>query len=111
MMKVSLENIVGAVVKDDERYKVEDNTFLKNLTLSKTTLYADQETTGHSHDDLDEVYIFLFGTGYMIVDKLKFEVSEGDVILIPGGAFHKVHNDDIQEPLVFACVFQAYERE
>lgn len=111
MMKVSLDDVRANKLIIKEKYTLEDNTFLKNLTLSKTTLYADHETNGHKHDDIDEVYIFISGTGKMEVDEETFEISEEDVILIPGGAFHKVYNDDIQVPLVFMCIFQAYERE
>lgn len=109
-MKVSLDTIKGKVVKDNEQYLLEDNSFLKNITLSKTTLHKNQATNGHKHDDLDEIYIFLSGSGGMQIDEEHFDVKENDILLIPGGAFHRVFNHSKTSDLVFLSIFQSYER-
>ena len=44
------------------------------------------------------------GSGKMLLDDETFEVEEGDVVLIPDGAFHRVINDTA-EPFYFVCVF------
>jgi oxalate decarboxylase/phosphoglucose isomerase-like protein (cupin superfamily) len=98
-------NVGGEVVKDNETYLLKDNKTLKNLVLSSTKLYRGQATRGHAHNDQEEVYFFVQGTGMMIVDEEKFRVSAGDIILIPDGAFHRVINDGEQN-LLFNCVFQ-----
>lgn len=97
-------DIGGEVVKDDERYLLKDNKFLKNLVLSSTELKPLQETRGHSHPGQEEVYIFVGGTGKIIVGEEEFDVGPDTVILIPDGAFHKVINTD-NYPLYFVCVF------
>ena len=107
---VSVEKLEGEVIRNNETYIVEDNTFLTNLTLSKTTLYPGKCTSGHKHDGLEEVYFFKKGTGIMQLDEKKFEVKEDSIVCIPGGAFHKVFNESISEDLIFVCVFQKYER-
>jgi oxalate decarboxylase/phosphoglucose isomerase-like protein (cupin superfamily) len=106
-MKYSNHNIGGEVVKDNETYLLKDNKTLKNLVLSSTRLYQNQSTRGHRHAGQEEVYFFVQGLGKMIVgeeDSEPFRVIEGDIVLIPDGAFHRVINDG-KTDLVFNCVF------
>ena len=110
-MKVNNEKLNGTVIRDTEVYVVEDNNLLNNLVLSKTILHVNKETSGHSHPGLEEVYFFKSGYGTMQLNEDKFEVTAGDIVLIPDGAFHKVFNDKgSKQDLVFVCVFQKYER-
>lgn len=111
-MKLSINDIGGNIVKQDDRYIVKDNTTLINLILSSTLLNPGKETTGHKHVGQEEVYIFASGKGRMIVDGdtyNEFSVAAGDVVLIPDGAFHKVINNGT-EPLYFVCVFDGDRR-
>lgn len=110
----------GSVVKEDDRYTVKDCTTLKDLVISSTLLKPGKETSGHSHDDQDEVYIFLKGVGEMIIDnnhnvvygsdgindadRVAYENPEYDVVLVPAGSFHKVKNIGGSD-LYFVCVF------
>jgi oxalate decarboxylase/phosphoglucose isomerase-like protein (cupin superfamily) len=113
-MKVNNSELSGKVIRNNETYIVEDNTFLNNLVLSKTTLHPGKETTGHSHEGLEEVYFFIKGEGKMLLKtettETNLSVGEGDIVLIPDGAFHKVFNHEGKEDLEFVCVFQKYER-
>ena len=107
MSKLSICDIGGEVVKDNDTYLLKDNKILKNLVLSSTCLYRGQATRGHSHVGQEEVYFFVIGAGRMIVgdeDTAPFDVSPGSVVLIPDGAFHRVINDG-EMNLVFNCVF------
>jgi len=104
MLKYDEHNIGGEIVKDNETYLLKDNKTLKNLVLSSTCLYRGQMTRGHSHAGQEEVYFFVQGTGMMMVDEEKFRVAQGDIVLIPDGAFHRVINDG-EMNLVFNCVF------
>lgn len=111
-MKVQTNKLYGTVIRDTDVYTVEDNNFLKNLTLSKTILHPGKCTSGHSHPGLEEVYFFLDGYGRMQLDEETFYVGPGDIVLIPDGAFHKVFNDTGESiDLIFNCVFQSYQRE
>lgn len=113
-MKVDVNDIAGKLVRDTNTYQVIDNTFLNNLTLSKTILYPLERTGGHSHEGLEEVYFFQRGSGRMQLDTENTEtmlsVRPGDVVLIPDGAYHRVYNDSETDDLEFICVFQSYER-
>ena len=103
-MKYNIMDIGGAVAKQDDRYVVKDNATLKNLILSSTWLEANKSTSGHTHKGQEEVYYFVKGKGHMQLDDERFEVNEGDVVLIEDGVFHKVHKTG-DYGLYFVCVF------
>ena len=102
-MKYSGWNIGGEVVKLDDRYCVEDNTVLKNLVVSSTTLNPGKSTSGHKHEGQEEVYLFIKGSGRMELDDESFVVKEGDTVLIKDGVFHRVHAGPVG--CYFICVF------
>jgi len=104
-MKIRLDNQDSKIVKDNDTYRLIDNTELNNLVVSKTILHPGKCTTGHDHAGQEEVYQFTYGHGTMRVGDEKFEVNPNDVVLIPDGAFHKVWNDSETEDLIFVCVF------
>tara|TARA_R110002124_G_scaffold170145_5_gene337668 strand:+ start:349 stop:681 length:333 start_codon:yes stop_codon:yes gene_type:complete len=104
MRVVSINDIGGEVVKDNEVYLLKDNKTLNNLVLSSTFLRANQCTNGHKHEGQEEVYMFISGKGEMEIDGIKFNVREGDCILIEDGEFHKVYNTS-HLGLYFVCVF------
>lgn len=108
-MKVTTDQIGGQVIKDNLVYLLEDNKILNNLVLSKTTLHVGQETTGHFHNGVEEVYFFQSGKGKMIVGNDNYQVAAKDIIIIPDGDFHKVFNTG-SDDLIFICVFQTYTR-
>jgi mannose-6-phosphate isomerase-like protein (cupin superfamily) len=101
---MNIDNIEGKIVKEDDRYKVVDNTILNNLVVSSTLLHADKSTTGHKHEGQEEVYMFMKGSGKMELDDKVIEVKEGDLILIEDGVFHRVHNTGSSD-LYMVCIF------
>ena len=96
------------LVKSNERYELYDYK-TDHLTISMTVMKPHQETRGHEHDNIDEVYICTGGTGRMQVGEAEFEFKEGDIVTIPSGAFHKVFNSS-DEKLSFLAIFEKYER-
>jgi mannose-6-phosphate isomerase-like protein (cupin superfamily) len=104
MQVVSINDIGGDVVKDTEVYVLKDNKLLNDLVLSSTFLRANQHTTGHIHEGQEEVYMFVKGRGEMDIDGKRFNVREGDCVLIEDGEFHKVYNTG-HLGLYFVCVF------
>jgi mannose-6-phosphate isomerase-like protein (cupin superfamily) len=104
MKKVTIKDIGGDVVKDNDVYLLQDNKFGNNLTLSSTLLRANKCTNGHTHEGQEEVYMFISGHGAMEIDGKTFPVKEGDVVCIEDGEFHKVYNTG-HLGLYFVCVF------
>jgi len=99
---------LAKLVRDNEIYRVYDFTKLKHLNISLTELYPKKSTLGHSHKNVDEVYIFIDGKGTMEVGKKNIKVKAGDVVPIEAGKFHRVHNKG-EKILSFWAIFEKYE--
>ena len=95
------------LIRDNELYKVYDLSSLNHLILCLTELYPQKATTGHSHNDADEVYVFIDGEGLIERAEQKISVKAGDVILVPAGDFHKVYNKG-EKILSFWTIFEKY---
>ena len=104
MKQVTVKDIGGEIIKDNDQYLLKDNKFGNKLVLSSTFLRANQSTNGHEHKGQEEVYFFVDGQGQMEIDDSKFDVKAGDVICIEDGEFHRVHNTG-HYGLYFVCVF------
>jgi len=102
-----------ARVKNRDKEVLRDTYYLINpsaegcqsrrLTLGHTTVYATGSTTGHSHNDMEEVYYFVMGKGIMIVGEDEYEVEQGDALYVPPGVFHTTKQRG-NLPLVFVWV-------
>jgi len=108
-VKLSIDGFekAGRIVKKNDVYTVLDVSKLENLVVSMTVLHPGKETSGHSHKEADEVYFFVEGEGKMKIGNEKIEVGKGDIILIPGGSFHKVFNESGSD-MKFLSVFEKY---
>ncbi len=60
----------------------------RRLTLGHTIIYPTGTTTGHSHDDMEEVYYVALGEGIMVVGDDEYEIKQGDALYVPPGEFH-----------------------
>ncbi|RLJ09799.1 MAG: cupin [Candidatus Aenigmatarchaeota archaeon] len=109
-MKINLRDFPKKVkpIRDNEVYSVHDLYELENLVVSMTILHPKQATRGHSHEETEEVYIFLQGEGEMQLDDKRFKVEKNDLVLVPKGVFHRVFNQG-EIDLIFLCVFEKYE--
>ena len=103
-MKINLNEDSNILVQN-ETYTLIDNTILEDLVVSKTILHPEKQTNGHNHEGQEEVYQFISGYGTMTVGDKFYLVGPGDIVLIPDGDFHRVHNTDKYEDLIFVCVF------
>lgn len=109
---VTSNHLKGKILRQDERYTVIDVEFLENLTLSRTILQPEQATGGHKHDDLEEIYIFESGEGFIELETEgnRIHVSEGSIVQIKGGVWHRVFNVSDCRSLSFLSIFQKYDR-
>ena len=64
------------------------NSPSRNLTMGYTTIYPTGTTTGHAHDDMEEVYFVISGEGFMVIGDEQFEIKPGDGLYVPPGMFH-----------------------
>lgn len=108
------KNIKGC--EKEINYEVYDlpikKTGLKKLVVSMTILYPGKVgtefkmTTGHSHSQ-EEVYLFLEGTGQIILNRKKMRVRKNDLVTVPKKVWHRVINTG-KRKLVFLSVFEKY---
>jgi len=101
---MKINNIDGQIVKDNETYILKDNTSLKNLVISSTTLHPGKSTRGHSHSGQEEIYMIISGSGTMELDDKKIDIHGGEMVLINDGVFHRVHNT-AEVDLYMVCIF------
>jgi mannose-6-phosphate isomerase-like protein (cupin superfamily) len=101
-------NILGDFYKKTEAYEVIDNLKLDKLVLSQIVLHSGQETRGHAHDGVEEVYFFQFGQGKMKVGIEFVDVQAGSIVLVPDGHLHRVYNTGATD-LVFHTVYNRLE--
>ncbi len=76
------------------------NAPVRNQSLAEATLPAGAETERHYHRLSEEIYYLTAGHGVMEIDGAMREISPGDAILIPAGAWHQIR---AIEPLRFLC--------
>jgi mannose-6-phosphate isomerase-like protein (cupin superfamily) len=94
------------LVKKSDKYEVYDLT-LESLVLSMTILHQDKSTTGHSHDDTEEIYLFIGGKGKIELGNKTQDIVTGYIIIVPAGVFHRVYNIGDFD-LTFICLFKKY---
>ncbi|MDD3089965.1 MAG: cupin domain-containing protein [Candidatus Omnitrophica bacterium] len=107
-MNISGYKKKATLIRDTDIYRVYDLSELEHLNLSLTELKVRKATGGHTHEFVDEVYVFITGSGIMEIGKKKEKVKEGDVVIIHRGNFHKVYNRG-RKPLKFWSIFEKYE--
>ena len=86
-------------VKDRGKTVLRDTYYLitagespsRNLTMGFTTIYPTGSTTGHAHDDREEVYFVVSGEGEMVVGNDRFPIRAGDALYVPPGEFHTTY--------------------
>ena len=109
-MKIPLNEFTGKarLAKKSDRYEVYDDLSLENIVISMTVLHKDKSTTGHFHNDTEEIYFFVKGKGEIQLDDKKEDITRSDIVLIPRGIFHRVFNKG-KGDLTFLCFFEKYQ--
>jgi len=100
---------IAKLVKSNKRYNIYDYT-MDHLVISMTILNPQQETRGHEHKNIDEVYICIEGQGKIQVGEKNFVFKKNDIVTIPEGMFHKVINP-AKKKLAFLSIFEKYKRK
>ena len=78
------------------------NAPVENQSLAEARLPANGSTQRHHHRQSEELYFILEGKGMMEVNGEMRQVSPGDGILIPAGAWHQIRASETA-PLQFLC--------
>ncbi len=73
----------------------------RNLSVTWLELPAGAEQELRSHEEAEQVYVVVRGSGAMSVAGDTQRVGEGDLILVPPATDHSIANDGDSE---FACI-------
>ena len=76
--------------------------------LTMHRLQGGLEGDYHEHENVEQVYYFLSGTGRMKIDGEMYAVREGDAVHIPPKVKHQIFNegDDWIEHLIISAVVE-----
>jgi mannose-6-phosphate isomerase-like protein (cupin superfamily) len=88
---VHYETLEPFTTKDGSRIREYLHTSAQSL--AEATLAPGQATTRHYHALTEEIYLLVAGGGTMELDGDEREVTAGDAILIPPGAWHQIRAD------------------
>ncbi|MCR4792187.1 MAG: cupin domain-containing protein [Lachnospiraceae bacterium] len=91
-IKPIVDEIAGQIKYSEKSwgsFKVLDSS-PTSLTI-KVTLLPGHHMYYHSHERRDEVWTVTEGEGVAIVDGVKREISDGDIIKLPAGSRHTVY--------------------
>ena len=81
-----------------EKDTLENDNFRKvlysgcHLQLVLMTLKVGEEIGAEIHQDNDQFFRFESGMGKCIIDGNEYDVTDGDVIIVPAGAKHNIIN-------------------
>ncbi len=109
-LRYAVKNRQGEILRDTYFLIDPEKSPSKNLKMGYTIVYPTGKTTGHSHDDMEEVYFIVSGRGKMVVGNDEFPIQAGDAFYVPFGEFHTVYNTGI-EPLKVLWVTGRVEKK
>ncbi len=79
-----------------------------HFSIAMTILKPGSNVKRHFHQESDEIYVIVNGSGVMTVDDDSFHIASGDVVLIVPGERHEVVADGIEDLEFFAITRPAY---
>ena len=77
----------------------------KHLQLVLMSLKAGEEIGEEVHKENDQFFRFEGGNGKCIIDGNNYNVTDGDVIIIPAGAKHNIINTDAATELKMYTIY------
>lgn len=112
MQVVQLERCEAFVTKDGSIIRellAHRNSAIRNQSLAEATIQPGCQTQAHYHQQTEEIYFILSGSGMMTIGEQTQRVSSGDAIAIPPGAVHYIYNDGDQDVRLLCCCAPGYE--
>ena len=74
--------------------------------FARHALQGRKNSDYHKHQNLEQVYYVLSGSGYVLFDKERFPVQEGDAVYLPSGIHHQMFNDASEDWLEHHVISQ-----
>lgn len=104
----------GIEIANNDTYQIIDLELKDMLgevkeTVSRTTLYPNKSTRGHIHENTNESYHFIDGTGLLLLQSEQlnklYRIQPETWKFIPKKTFHMVINLSQNEDLVFEAKY------
>lgn len=102
-MEVSSRSAVEPFTTKDGS-EIREYVHTEAQSLAEATLASRQATQRHFHRRSEEIYFLIEGGGTMEIDGEERDVSVGDAILIPAGAWHTLTAGPDGVRLLCCCV-------
>lgn len=77
----------------------------KHLQLVLMCLKGGEEIGEETHADNDQFFRIESGRAKCIIDGNRYDVKDGDVIIVPAGAKHNIINNDMKEDLKMYTIY------
>ncbi len=87
-LRFNVKDRKGEVLRDTYFLIDPEDSPSQKLKMGHTTIYATGRTTGHAHEDMEEVYYVVAGEGVMKVGDDEFPIRTGDAFYVPPGEHH-----------------------
>lgn len=80
----------------------------ENCKVKKITVNSGQKLSLQSHEKRNETWVFVKGSGRVVLDEEFFEVEKGNAVLVPAGCKHRVLNNAENELVFIETQFGSY---
>ena len=114
VVKTEYKNIQGYTTKDGSVVRelfhpdIHGNA---NQSLAEALVPAGDETLLHRHNQAEEIYHIVEGSGLMTVGNDKFNVAAGDTVCIKPGKVHCIKNTGGIPLKILCCCSPPYSHE
>lgn len=104
-------NLMKGYKNNIEKLTEENDSFRKVLYTGKQSqlvlmsLNPGEDIGEEIHEENDQFFRFEAGTGKVVIDGNKYEVGDGDAVVVPKGASHNVINTSETEKLKMYTIY------
>ena len=89
---------------DEEEPSTERPCLLGFYYLARQALLRGKASDYHKHDDKEQVYYILEGTGSIMTGSDVHPIAEGDTVYLPRGVCHQIINEDCDGWLTYLVI-------
>jgi quercetin dioxygenase-like cupin family protein len=92
----------------DESWQGEPSVLRAIEAIAKQAVQGRKQSDYHAHEDMEQLYYILSGSGVLRIDDVERQTKEGDAIYLPPDVKHQFINntEDWAEFLVISCIVE-----
>ena len=77
------------------------NAIKESIVKNVYHIPSDNKVPLHKHDDKDEIFYCIKGTGFGVLEDREVELTVGSSFIVPAGTMHSVRSDTD----IYVCAF------